>query len=89
MILFRGVSCGRRDPPKQNPALISQAEGERKKLGVAHQFGAGHAEILGSLKVIHQGTKEIYAEVIVPCLCPKTNFGPTIPDELQCGLQRA
>ena len=38
----RGVSCGRRDPPKQNPALISQAEGERKELGVAHQLGAGH-----------------------------------------------
>jgi hypothetical protein len=38
----RGVSCGRRDPPKQNPALILQAEGERKKLGAAHEFGAGH-----------------------------------------------
>jgi hypothetical protein len=29
----------------------SKAEGEWKKLGVAHQFGAGHAEIPGTLKV--------------------------------------
>ena len=27
-------------------------------------------------------------ELLFQCLCPKTNFGPTIPDELQYGPQR-